>query len=79
MSQDSKTGDTRAAVLAITGAFKDAAFRWEAWRKGKGKKVRKSGESELSDSLEEGAPIVKGEYEKFRAKYGHEFERGDGE
>jgi hypothetical protein len=65
------------AVAVITDAFSEGAKRFQTWREKR--KNRKSGEAELSDSLESGKPDVEAEYEKLKERYGEGFEMGDGE
>lgn len=67
---------TWCAVTAVIDGFSGAHERLEGWRKVK--KYRKSGESELRDSLGAGRDELKAEYEKLRQEYGEEFEKGDG-
>jgi hypothetical protein len=76
MDQTSNSG-TLCAITAITDSFVEAASRLENWRRVK--KHRKSGESELRDSLEAGSDELRVGYQKLRQEYGEDFEQGDGE
>lgn len=64
------------AITAICSAFDEALTRFQGWRKTR--RYRRSGESELQDSLECGRDDLKADFYKLRDENGVEFERGDG-
>lgn len=68
--------DTEGAVLTISNAFEEALVRFGSWKTTR--KNRRSGESELQDSLEAGRDDLKSYFNKLKDEHGTDFENGDG-